>query len=201
MVKIVINIKDGLIDLEAEPEQLEQATASAIRLIERLSSAPVADTRATVLETPKVDPSRDHFSDAEQAGVSGAASSEKSKGRRRKGAGKTKNWEFKPELLQDSDWVRVRDFVAVKSPSTQNEKVAVFVSILSQILGRKAFDGHELHTCFKTLTERTPANLTGVLGNMAAEGLGHTSEGKFQLDFAGNQLVDHDLPRVKSAKK
>jgi hypothetical protein len=201
VVKIVINIRDGLLDLDADPQQLDQATECAIRLIDRLSSSPHAPRSSLSHSPPSSSASVEPPDGAEQINGSAGATPEKSKGRKKKGVGKTKNWEYKPELLLDSDWAKVKDFVALKAPSTQNEKVAVFVSILSQLLNRKGFDGHEIHTCFKTLGERTPASLTAVLGNMATEGLGHTSDGRFQLDFAGSQLVDHDLPKAKPAKK
>lgn len=195
-IKVSINIREGSLNLEADSAHLDAATESALKLMDRLLSARTfaQDGLAELADKP-VDPSaRPPISD------NGDELGNRTKAKRKKSGGRTKNWQFKPTILVAADWSKVKEYYELKNPNTQNEKVAVIVSILAQLLGRAGVDGHEIHTTFKTLGEKTPANLTGVLGNMTGAGLGHSSEGKFQLDFAGNQMVDHDLPRTVGKK-
>lgn len=196
LVKVSINIKEGSLNLEADSTHLDAATESALRMIDKLLSAQIVSH-----DQPPVSEVTAHPTHAPAQSIE---ASEEPAGRvkikRKKGGARTKNWQFKPNMLNENDWLRVKAFYKEKAPATQNEKVAVIVSVLSSITGRTGIDGHEIHTTFKTLGEKTPANLTGVLGNMTGLGLGNSSEGKFQLGFSGNQMVDHDLPKKVSNK-
>jgi len=201
MVKIRIGLREGTVDIEADGELVESTTTQAIVLMERLSELQLPAT--PVDAAPRLEPSTS-VDDSENEGdksteSSGAPTSAKGRARK-KGGNKTKNWQYIPDLLDHDGWGKAKDFFEEKAPKTQNEKVAVIVAGLGTHLGRNTFDGNEIHSAFRAFGEKTPANLSGVLGNMATEGLGHSSDGKFQLDFKGTQLVEHDLPREEKKK-
>jgi hypothetical protein len=195
MVTLNISLADGTIEIEADHDQIDQVAASAIKLIEALAAssggAAIQRLVTTSSEVPSSPP---------QAGDQGSAEAAR-RPKARKGSGKTRNWNFLPKLFDDEGWAKLTDFYKSKSPTGQNEQVAVITSFVSETLKREGVDGNELHSCFKTLGIKTPANLTGVLGNMATAGLGHSTDGKFFLDFKGNQMVDMDLPRAQAKAK
>lgn len=199
MVTLSISLADGTVAIEADPDQIEEVTASAIKLIEALSATQHhAATRQVKLTATE---SNEKTKKSEAIVPAETELEIKAKARTKKGTVKSKNWQHFPGLLSHDGWNEVKNFYDEKMPSGQNEQVAVFVAKLSKILDRKGFDGNEIHSAFKSLGIKTPANLMGVLGNMASLGLGHTSDGKFQLDFKGQQLVDIELPRSKAAKR
>jgi hypothetical protein len=126
----------------------------------------------------------------------GAGSDDKpaKKVRRRKGGGHSANWQVIDNLLDDEQRAKLKDFFAEKAPSTQNDKVAVLAFKLEQLTGRSAFDGNELHTAFQAVGEKTPANLSGVFGNMAGKDMGKVVEKKWTPNFKSKDRVNHDLP-------
>jgi len=199
MVKININLSKGIIDLDAEADEVEAATEQALRLMEKLQ------------DIGRFAPKQNNSYSGEQSGntidetqvfeknLAPKDNSEKPK--RKRGNSKSRDWQFNPRLLQDEEWAGLKEFFDSKNPNTQNEKVAALCYALNIPTGRPAFDGNEIHSAFRTLGEKTPANLTGVLGNMATLGLGHSSDGKFTLGFKGKQLVEHELPKEKSTAK
>ena len=196
MVTLNISLSDGTVEIESDPEQLDAVTGSAIKLIEALAAV-----KAHILSKPQGSSAADQVNVPEEAQPDSPNGTIKPKARSKKGGAKTKNWQHLPDLLDHDGWKAVGEFYEQKQPSGQNEQVAVLVDILSSKLARKGIEGNEIHSAFKTLGLKTPANLTGVLGNMASVGLGHTTDGKFFLDFKGKQMVDHDLPRQNAAKK
>lgn len=190
MARIQVDAANGLVEIEASEEALEAATEYAVRLLEQVLAAETKAPTAPSSEATEV-VEKSQTSEKSSKGTPGQR-------KRKRGAGKTKNWQSVPNLLPKEGWEALTQFFQEKVPKTQNEQVAVICRGLAERLDRNGFDGNEIHTAFKTLGKKTPANLTGVLGNMAADGLGHSSDGKFQLDFRGEQLVDHDLPRKSS---
>ncbi|KQB97480.1 hypothetical protein AL073_00565 [Loktanella sp. 1ANDIMAR09] len=185
-------------ELDADPETLEAASNHAATLLEKLREITLPNETLRTTEAQAGQNVADDHSDSTSAEQ--PAKHEVEKPKRKRGGAKPRNWQFLPELLTNDQWQKVAEFVAEKKPKTQNEKVAVFCSVLRSLLGRDGFDGNEIHTAFKSLGDKTPSSLSGVFGNMASEGLGHTIDGKFHLDFKGNQLVDHDLPKTESDK-
>jgi hypothetical protein len=186
MARIQVDVINGILDIEASEEALEAATQYAIKLLETARQAKPAKSSSPLASVENAS--------EEEADAVGADAPPPRK--RKRGGGKTKNWQNIPTLLKNEDWKYITDFFAQKSPKTQNEQVAVICRGLSERLDRNGFDGNEIHTVYNGLGKKTPSSLTGVMGNMAVEGLGHTTDGKFQLGFRGEQLVDHDLPRA-----
>jgi hypothetical protein len=187
-MKISISIYDGTVDIDADPEHITAATDHALRLIAELSSvkrpSPPQAQQNNEVETMNAD----------NAEAVEDSSNTKAKQKRR-GTSKSKSWQYIHDLVDKSGWKKIHEYYEEKKPKTQNEQVAVFCAILRELTKRDSFDGHEIHSCFKALGKKTPANLAGVFSNMGIDGLGHSSEGKFHLDFKGEQLVEHDLPR------
>ena len=97
-------------------------------------------------------------------------------------------------LLDEQQRAALKKFYAEKAPATQNDQVAVLSFKLEELTGRSAFDGNELHTAFQAVGEKTPANLSGVFGNMAGKDMGKVVDKKWTPNFKSKDRVNHDLP-------
>ncbi len=128
------------------------------------------------------------------------ASKPKARSRRKKGSGHA-NWKVLDNLMTEKQRDELRKFYAEKAPGKQNDQVAVLAHKLAEMLGRNEFDGNEIHTAFQAVNAKTPANLTGVFGNMTGEGLGKVVDKKWTPNFKSSDMVKHDLPAAKPAKK
>lgn len=185
-IKLKIDIKGGMIDVESDAESFEGVMRQAGELLDKFATLKIRE----ITQEPATDLNRD----AEPSKDDEQRPSEK--GRRRKGTGtaKTANWQMVDNLLSAEDRAKLKEFYAAKKPRSQNEKVAVLVFKLKELTGRDGFDGNEVHTALQAVGEKTPGNLRAVFGNMAAASLGNTVHKRFVPNFKTGDLVNHDLP-------
>lgn len=161
-------------------EQILEKFSKAKDDIKGKGSSEQGDQRSSELETPMSPP--------------------KEKPKRKRGGSHSTNWKIVGDLLNEEQRTQLADFYREKAPQKQNDQVAVLTFKLQELLGREAFDGHEIHTAYQVVGTKTPANLNGVFGNMSGEGLGSLVEKKWTPTFKSSDLVKHDLP-PKSKEK
>lgn len=193
-IKLHLDVVEGTLDLECSGEEFE-----AIML--RIESTMQTLTNLPTRRAPEV--SR-HPKTTEQGGPDPAEAEElddklPKKSKRRKGGGHSPDWKVIDELLDAEQRAELKTFYLAKSPSTQNDQVAVLCFKLEELTGRPAFDGHEIHTAFQAVGEKTPANLSGVLGNMTGKDMGKVVDKKWTPNFKSKDRVNYDLP-AKSKK-
>lgn len=188
-VKLHLDVIEGTLDLECSGEDFEAIMTRIEGMMKNLASVPARkrpDVTQAPVDSEKENPQYDEINDT----VDKAAK----KAKRRKGGGHSSNWQVIDNLLDDNQRASLKQFYAEKAPSTQNDKVAVLSFKLEELTGRPAFDGHELHTAFQAVGEKTPANLSGVLGNMAGIDMGKMVDKKWTPNFKSKDRVKHDLP-------
>jgi len=95
------------------------------------------------------------------------------------------------------------DFAAKKNPSSDREKVVLCVYYLLNELGKKPVGINQVYTCFKSINWRVPADLVGTLHWVSSQkGWLDTSDSSdIKMTTHGENLMEHDLPRKKVAKK
>lgn len=197
-ISLKIDISQGTVELDCAPQDLEAVISSAERVIAKLLSSPVsAPKRAEQLPPDPVAGQPEDIGEGEPEAVGSAG---KPKAKRKKGGGHAKNWRVIDGLLTEEQRKQLKEFYSLKSPGSQNAQVAVLAYKLSELLGRESFDGDEIHTAFQAVGQRTPANLSGVFGNMAGQGLGRVVEKKWTPNFKSSDLVKYDLPATKKSK-
>ena len=189
-VRLKIDISNGTLEVDCNGDDFDEVMSSAARLLDKFSSvSDFKQSKAGPKETPDLPSDEAIENDGNESGVSKT----KPKAKRRKGSG-TANWKVVEQLLSEEQRADLKTFYEKKAPGIQNHQVAVLAHKLSELLGRDGFDGHEIHTAFQAVGAKTPANLTGVFGNMTGEDLGKIVEKKWTPNFKSSDLVKHDLP-------
>jgi hypothetical protein len=95
------------------------------------------------------------------------------------------------------------DFVNEKKPNSIYEKCTVVAYYLKHVLAIPAVSANHIYTCFKHMKWRTPANLLNSLAYTASHygWLDTHDRNQINVSTMGENLIEHDLPRIKSSKK
>lgn len=193
-IKLKLDVIEGTLEVECNGDDFEAVMSHAEKMLEKFTDTKV-QTRPAKKKT---------YEDLE--GTSGAQNNpveqnqDTPKSKRKRGSGKSANWKILDNLLDAGQRQQLQQFYAEKSPGKQNDQVAVLAYKLKEMLGREGFDGNEIHTAFQVVGKKTPANLTGVFGNMTGEGLGKIDDKKWTPNFKSDDLVKHDLPVAGNPK-
>ncbi|MEE4210398.1 MAG: hypothetical protein V2I43_14180 [Parvularcula sp.] len=195
-IKLHLDVVDGTLELECSGADFEAIMTRIEGMMKSLANVP----KRKMADAPEAshDPEQEGVEREEAPTIRDEATK---KPKRRKGSGGHANWKVIDNLLTEEQRGELRTFYAKKAPGRQNDQVAVLAYKLAEMLGRNGFDGNEIHTAFQAVNEKTPANLTGVFGNMTGEGLGQVVEKKWTPNFKSSDMVKHDLPASKPTKK
>lgn len=92
----------------------------------------------------------------------------------------------------------LQDFYAAKGPQTAMESNVVFVYYLQQIAGVERIGVNHIYTCYKHMGIKYPNALKQSLADTSSRKnwLNTSSFEDIRLDTAGENYVEHDLPRV-----
>lgn len=193
-VKLKIKTTKGSIDIECNGKDFDGIFESASSLLDKFSALP--RMTPSTLEPEEADSESDNTvpDQTSAAKADNPTATPTPKGKRKKGGGNSANWKIVEDLLDQDQRKSLKSFFDEKDPSNQNNQVAVLAYKLKDLLKRDGFDGHEIHTAFQAVGKKTPANLSGVFGNMATIDLGKVVEKKWTPNFKSDDLVNHDLP-------
>jgi hypothetical protein len=102
--------------------------------------------------------------------------------------------------LRPSGKQAFRDFATEKSPTSHLERCATAVYYLTHVLERETVGVNDVYTCFKDQGWRVPADLKNTLQSAASHrGWLDTSDIEdIRVVPAGENLIEHDLPRAKT---
>lgn len=188
-IKLHLDVVEGTLDLDCSGEDFEAIMTRVEVMMKNLANFP-RQTAKNSAEKPESSES-EKSETADQFEVRDRVVK---KTKRRKGSGHSPNWKMVDNLLDEQQRAALKKFYAEKAPATQNDQVAVLSFKLEELTGRSAFDGNELHTAFQAVGEKTPANLSGVFGNMAGKDMGKVVDKKWTPNFKSKDRVNHDLP-------
>lgn len=104
-----------------------------------------------------------------------------------------------PDLnLRPKSGSSLRDFIASKSPKTNEERFATMIYFLEKKLGIKNIGPNHVYTCFKEISVKVPAKLRIVLGNAARRKSWFSpTVDDLKMTTHGENFVEHDLPHDK----
>lgn len=104
--------------------------------------------------------------------------------------------------LKPSGKISFADFAAQKNPSTARERAVLCVYYLINTLEKKPIGINQIYTCYKS-NWRVPADLVGTLRWVSSQkGWLDTSDSlDIKMTPQGDNLIEHDLPPKKVAKK
>jgi hypothetical protein len=99
--------------------------------------------------------------------------------------------------LRPNDKQSFKDFVAAKSPETNDERNALSIYWLTRIADLSGITVDHVYTCFKEAKWKVPPNLANSLAVTAnRKGWINTEDTQdLQVIVRGENLVEHDLPR------
>ena len=193
-VKLMINLNEGVMDIESDVEFFERVADKAEILLSSFGKNKFE--KNTLSENKKAEDVND---DSLETDKSETTSNKPSK-RKRSSSSASANWSMVDNLINEEGRNSLKKFYNEKSPSNQNEQVAVLVYKLKELTKRDGFDGNEIYTAYQIVGKKTPRNLNAVFGNMASSGLGSQEDKKFKNSFVADDMVKLDLPR-KDKKK
>jgi hypothetical protein len=189
--KITVDLTARTFTIEVPDEKIESILEKVEALFDKTPTPP-----------PQVTSPRDGPSPQEPEGEAPEQSQKPtpaSTRRRGKGPSKIKSWEISDLGLDTEQRQSIRDFYTQKSPTGQGESVAVLIVKASSILGKKEFDGNDLHSLFKIVDLPTPRNLTAVFGNMKRDGVAKYEDNKVIVTSFTEDEVNFKLPKTAKA--
>lgn len=104
-----------------------------------------------------------------------------------------KDLDLRPEGKKSLD-----DFLKEKRPKNQVEQITVILYYLQNVLKLPTVTADHIYTCFKTTHDlRIPGNMLQSLRNTSHRlgSIDTSNMGTLELTAAGENYVDHDLPR------
>jgi hypothetical protein len=199
-ISLKIDLKSGLIELDAPAESFEQAIAQTKELAGSLDfSAPAeaqapkptvsgAATEPSTIQEPIPAPARN-----------GAArrmkTSKASAGR----TGRIGSFEEVKGLLTEQQEIELRQFYVEKAPTEQSHQVLVAIVKGEQLLGRRGLGYNEIYTLmWLGGIKPLPRALDVVLLRLIQEQMVVREEGGFAAKFIGRDFVEQQLPKAAS---
>ena len=188
MSKITVDLTARTFTIEVPDEKIE----SILEKVEALF------VKSPPMIAAKVNPDVDGTNDRSQA-ADNLENAQRSQGggtrKRAKNSSKTKSWEVSDLGLSTEQRQSIRDFYTEKKPAGQGESVAVLIVRAASLLGKKDFDGNDLHSLFKIVDLPTPKNLVSVFGNMKRDGLAKYDDSRIFVTSFTEDEVNFKLPR------
>ena len=174
-VKLKIDINNGIIEIDSEEAAFDRVCDQASKLLASFSESNLSRNEA-VSAYPSEKP-------LAQEPINSNGENKKSSAkqkRRASGIGTAASWEMVDDLVSREQLAKLKGFYSEKSPTNQNEKIAVITVKSAELVGRQEFDGNDIYTAFRLLDEKVPGDIKGVFKNMKQSGLGKLDKSKFR---------------------
>ena len=120
------------------------------------------------------------------------------KGKSKASLSMVKDLNLKPKGKKSLD-----EFVDAKRPTSYYEKSTISAYYLKEELKLSAISANHIYTCFKHMKWRIPADFFNTLAYTASQygWLDTSNREDVKVTTMGENLVEHDLPKVKGSKK
>lgn len=197
-ISLKIDLKAGLIELEAPAETFEQAIAQTKELAGSLDfsapadvpatapAAPEPPTEAPAIQEPIAAPARNGALRRTKASKASAART-----------GRIGSFEEVKGLLTEQQEIELRGFYSEKAPTEQSHQVLVAIVKGEQLLGRRGLGYNEIYTLmWLGGIKPLPRALDVVLLKLIQEQMVVREEGGFAAKFIGRDFVEQQLPKA-----
>lgn len=193
--KISVDLRQRTFSIEVPDDRVE----AILERVEALfKNEPTVDLPADSLRSAEYSPPMNGASVDAQKIEEQKGGTEGSGKKRGKGAGKARAWNLLEFPLTPEQRQEIRDFFKEKSPTSQNDTVAVVATKLKKFLNRSEFNGDEIHSALKIVNKPTPRNLLAVFGNIKVAGIGGYSDNKLVVN---SLMEDHVAFHMKKKEK
>ena len=192
-VSLKINARDGSVELKCSENFFETAMEQCIEVISAFNEFPEVKTQFSKPLSKKSESIVDHtevpIKDADKP-------IEKAKPQRqRSSGGEAPNYSEVNLGLTDNQCRELRQFYEEKSPSKQNDIVAVVTVKIADLIDKKEFSVDEIFSGVRLIGGvKTPRSIKAVINNMYSLGLAGRTDGKLVVNFATEDHVNLQLP-------
>jgi len=197
-ISLKIDLKSGVIELDAPAENFQEAIAQTKELTSSLEFAPTPEVPLAA-PVPGPDSGISSPSSAEAAsptarngGIRRARTSKSSSAR----TGRIGSFEEVRGLLTEEQEMELRAFYATKAPSEQSYQVLVAIVKGEELLGRRGLSYNEIYTLmWLGGIKDLPKALDVVLLRLIQDQMIIRDDTGFTAKFVGRNFVEQDLPR------
>jgi hypothetical protein len=200
-ITLKIDLRSGVIELDAPAESFEQAIAQTKDLAGSLdfASAIEAEARSPDSDGAGKDSAADESSRPGLSAARNGSSGRKSRGGKLSSArsGRIGSFEEVRGLLTEPQEIELRAFFSEKAPAEQPHQTIVAIVKGEQLLGRRGFSYNEIYTLMWLGGVRDlPKALDVVLLRLMQDQMVVREEGGFAAKFVGRNFVEQELPRA-----
>jgi hypothetical protein len=200
-ISLKIDLRSGVIELDAPAENFEQAIAQTKDLTGSLdfAAAMEAEVKGAGAGGSESDNSSPETSRSASTNARSPSASAR-KSRNGKGSssrtGRIGSFEEVRGLLTEAQEIELREFFTEKAPPEQPHQALVAIVKGEQLLGRRGFSYNEIYTLmWLGGVKDLPKALDVVLLKLMQDQMVVREEGGFAAKFVGRNFVDHELPR------
>jgi hypothetical protein len=196
-ISLKIDLKSGLIELDAPADSFEEAIAQTKALAGSLDFSGIAEGPAQPDTPAATNNGASQPSEPTGGPRNGAPrrnrSSKASSGR----AGRIGSFEEVRGLLTEEQEIELRKFYAEKNPTEQPHQVLVGIVKGEQLLGRRGLGYNEIYTLmWLGGVKDLPKALDVVILKLIQDQMVVREDAGFVAKFIGRNFVDQDLPRA-----
>lgn len=197
IVKIIIDLNNGSINIEAPSEALD-------KVFDRLESfLPSLIEAREQFEQEFVDTEAENIEEAQQeGGMKSTTDSAETLPSEPKTSPKKRSASSKPESLKAvdlgltaDDREEFRQFYQLKKPQGQSQHVLTVIYWLMKNTSKTFLTKDEIFTGLRIVGEKVPKRLISVLSNLAIDSMIIRNKNEFSLHHIGEDFVEHDLPK------
>lgn len=195
IAKIAVDLRARTFEIEVSEEHVQDILGRIEALLEAHSSSP--DDRISDEPAGHIPPGQEGSSAVTD---SGAAPTKPARTRGK--SGRLTNWKMVELGLGQDQIEGLREFFRQRSPTTQNDIVAVIGVKLKEYLAKDRLTGDEINSALKLVEQPTPKNLRAVFGNMKGEGIGDADGSTLIVNTYTEDYVKFRMKKVtaKNAK-
>lgn len=183
MTKIILNLRDGLLEVEGEESFVKEVYEDFKKLANDFKSPAHKEHEPRILKTVE--------KEGKESPKNGSSSNRKKKGVKKSVPTFVKDL----DLSVKNNSQDLKEFFKLKSPSNNMEKNVVFIYYLKTIGKVEDITLDHIYTCYKYVNEKVPGALAqSLLDTASRKGWIDTSNmNSIQLPVAGENFVEHDM--------
>lgn len=201
-ISLKIDVVKGTIEIDAPPDNFDQAVAKTMELTASLDFSQVRAEPSSRMDAPPSAPQNASSENGAQ-GLPMATVRSKSRAAKASGArpGRIGSFEEVKGLLTEAQEKELRAYFGEKKPLEQGHKVLTAIVKGEQILNRKGFNYHEIYTLLWLAgVKPLPKAIDVVLLRLIQDQHVLREESGFTAKFLGREFVEQELPMRGDAR-
>ena len=197
-VSLKIDLRSGVIEIDAPAANFQEAIAQTKNLAESLDFSAAIEAAAASTPPPKNEPPPTSEQAPKSAPSTKQSTTKKSRASGASSArpGRIGSFEEVRGLLTEPQEIELREFFTAKSPTEQAHQVLVAVVKGEELLGRRGFSYNEIYTLmWLGGVKDLPKAIDVVLSRLVQDQMIVREDNGFAAKFVGRNFVGQELPK------